>query len=280
MPQRCWSSDLYGSSGPVAATKQSIENAALSDRPATKLNQDLLDAADTVRALTEFFRNRNTELPVTLSVEGSWGTGKTSVMRMLESELRRAHVPTAWFNAWHNEGEEQMLAFLLESIRRAFPRWWNIREAPFRLRLLAVRYKRWPVILFLLVAATLFILHPVLDWMRQMDTDHLKRLRGVAAWLEDRDWAQLVTIGTAIGAAIPLVRSLLRLATGISVQPSDLLSESGSKAGNSARTSFRIRFAREFEEATRALGPDRRITVFIDDLDRSSRSRCGRRWRL
>jgi hypothetical protein len=254
---------------PVVAPKQSIENAALSDQPATKLEQDLLDAADTVLALAEFLRNRNTEPPVTLSVEGDWGTGKTSIMRMLESELRRSHVPTVWFNAWHNEGEEQMLAFLLESIRQqAFPRWWNPREIPFRLRLLAVRFERWPVILLLLVAATLFLLHPALDWLRGLDTEDAKRLRGMMGWLDDRNWAQLVTMGSAIAAAIPLIRKVLRLATGISAQPSDLLSESDSKSGNAARTSFRTRFAREFEEASRALGPDRRITIFIDDLDR------------
>ena len=58
------------------------------------------------------------------------------------------------------------------------------------------------------------------------------------------------------------------LATGISVKPSDLLSESDSKSSNAARTSFRSRFAREFFEAVEALGPGRRITIFIDDLDR------------
>jgi hypothetical protein len=254
---------------PVVAPRQSIENAALSDQPATKLEQDLLDAADTVLALAEFLRNRNTEPPVTLSVEGGWGTGKTSIMRMLDSELRRAQVPTVWFNAWHNEGEEQMLAFLLESIRQqAFPRWWDPRGIPFRLRLLAVRFERWPVILLLLVGATLFILHPALDWLLRPDTEDAKRVRDIVAWLHDRNWAQLVTIGSAIAAAIPLVRKVLRLATGISARPSDLLSESDSKSGNAARTSFRTRFAREFDEASRALGPDRRITIFIDDLDR------------
>jgi hypothetical protein len=258
---------------PVVAPRQSIENAALSDQPATKLEQDLLDAADTVLALAEFLRNRNTEPPVTLSVEGGWGTGKTSIMRMLDSELRRAKVPTVWFNAWHNEGEEQMLAFLLESIRQqAFPRWWDPRGIPFRLRLLAVRFERWPVILLLLVAATLFLLHPALDWLRwlysKQETEDLKRLRGLVEWLGDRNWAQLLTIASVIAAAIPLVRKVLRLATGISARPSDLLSESDSKSGNAARTSFRTRFAREFDEASRALGPDRRITIFIDDLDR------------
>ncbi|MGA2740651.1 MAG: YCF48-related protein, partial [Bryobacteraceae bacterium] len=175
---------------PPVAPKQSIENAALSDQPATKLEQDLLDAADTVLALAEFLRNRNTEPPVTLSVEGDWGTGKTSIMRMLDSELRRAQVPTVWFNAWHNEGEERMLAFLLESIRQqAFPRWWDPRGIPFRMRLLALRFERWPVILLLLVAATLFILHPALDWLLRPDTEDAKRVRDIVAWLHERNWA-------------------------------------------------------------------------------------------
>jgi KAP family P-loop domain len=254
---------------PLPSPKQSIENAALSDQPATNLKQDLLNVADIVRALAEFLRNRNTEPPVTLSVEGRWGIGKISAMRMLQSELRHAHVPTVWFNAWHNEGEEQMLAFLLESIRQdAFPRWWDPREIPFRLRLLVVRFERWPVILLLLAAAALFILHPVLDWLRHVDTEDVKNLGNIVERLRDLNWAELVAIATALGAAYPLVRKVLRLATGISAQPSDLLSDADSKSGNAARTSFRTRFARELREAIQAFGPERRITIFIDDLDR------------
>jgi photosystem II stability/assembly factor-like uncharacterized protein len=259
---------------PLEAPKPSIENAALSDQAATRVEQDLLNAADTVRSLSEFLRNRSTEPPVTISIEGKWGTGKTSVMRMLESELRRARVPTVWFNAWHNEGEEQMLAFLLESIREnAFPKWWDLREIDFRLRLLVIRFKRWPVIPLLVVAVVLFLVHPAIEWMEykwlhQSLSDDVINLGNLWKQLQHLPWAQLVAIATAMGAAIPILRKLLMLATGISVKPSDLLTESESKSSNSARTSFRPKFAREFCEAVEALGPGRRITIFIDDLDR------------
>ena len=254
---------------PVPAPKPSIENAGLSDQAATKLDQDLLDVADTVRGMAEFLRNRNTEPPVTISVEGQWGLGKTSVMRMLESELRRARVPTVWFNAWHNEGEEQMLAFLLEAIRQtAFPKWWNLRELPFRLRLLVIRFARWPVILFLTAAAALFIVHPAIDWVSHNITPDVSNLEIIVQRLRDLNWAHLIAIATGIGAAYPLVRRVLMLATGISAQPSDLLSDSESKSSNADRASFRTRFAGQFCEAVEALGPDRRLTIFIDDLDR------------
>lgn len=61
---------------PLPSPQESLKNAALSDQPATSLKPDLLKAADTVLALAEFLRNRDTEPPVTLSVEGRWGHGK------------------------------------------------------------------------------------------------------------------------------------------------------------------------------------------------------------
>jgi predicted KAP-like P-loop ATPase len=45
--------------------------------------------------------------------------GKSSIMRMLESELRakRAAV-TVWFNAWHHQKEDQLLACLMEAVQK------------------------------------------------------------------------------------------------------------------------------------------------------------------
>jgi predicted KAP-like P-loop ATPase len=39
--------------------------------------------------------------PVTIGVFGDWGSGKTSMMRMLKKELDDAgHHRTVWFDAW------------------------------------------------------------------------------------------------------------------------------------------------------------------------------------
>lgn len=57
--------------------------------------------------------------PFTIGVFGEWGTGKTSLMRLVERELA-AHdnVVTVWFNAWRYEQEEHPVIPLIGSIVR------------------------------------------------------------------------------------------------------------------------------------------------------------------
>jgi photosystem II stability/assembly factor-like uncharacterized protein len=60
-----------------------------SDSAVDTLEHDRLGAASLVRTLVEFVTNRGTIPPLCVSVEGPWGTGKTSIMRMVRSELLR-----------------------------------------------------------------------------------------------------------------------------------------------------------------------------------------------
>jgi len=57
--------------------------------------------------------------PFTIGVFGEWGTGKTSLMRMIESTLsNEEHVITIWFNAWRFEKEEHPIVPLVATIVR------------------------------------------------------------------------------------------------------------------------------------------------------------------
>lgn len=62
-------------------------------------------------------------------------------MAILQSELKdkRAAV-TVWFNAWHHQKEDQLLAYLLEAIQKqAAPSWFSPVGLGFRFNLLRVR---------------------------------------------------------------------------------------------------------------------------------------------
>ena len=60
---------------------------------------------------------RGTTGPFTIGVFGEWGVGKTSLLRIIESELREdAGNLTVWFNAWQYEKEEHPLVPLLATI--------------------------------------------------------------------------------------------------------------------------------------------------------------------
>lgn len=57
--------------------------------------------------------------PFTIGVFGEWGTGKTSLMRLIQSRLAdEPNVVTVWFNAWRYEKEEHPIVPLVGTIVR------------------------------------------------------------------------------------------------------------------------------------------------------------------
>ena len=109
-------------------------------------------------------RNSGTGFPITIAVTGQWGAGKSSFMRLLEGEVKRKGYFPAWFNAWHDQNEENVLSSLLQAIRRqAIPRVFSldfVRAIALRVNLLCSRgpiYVAAVMGLIFLVAATAFV---------------------------------------------------------------------------------------------------------------------------
>ena len=106
-----------------------------SDQPVADKQFDRLGVRPAVEALSSFIRNRETEPRVTIAVTGEWGNGKSSVMRMLQTELERAGFRSAWFNAWHHQQEGRQLSALFNVVRKqAVPGLWRQPFSALRVR--------------------------------------------------------------------------------------------------------------------------------------------------
>ncbi|MBN1452059.1 MAG: hypothetical protein JW963_13670 [Anaerolineales bacterium] len=81
----------------------------LDDLPTDK---DALDFTPYVKTLVDVCKSAST--PLTIGVFGTWGSGKTSLMRMVQKGLQKENDTIAWFDAWKYDKEESLWrAFLL-----------------------------------------------------------------------------------------------------------------------------------------------------------------------
>lgn len=103
---------------PETVIVEADESKGLSDRALSLKDPDALNLRAYAEGLSDLLRNAETRPPLVIGVTGPWGSGKSSVMQMLSELLARRQMPVVWFNAWHHQSEEHLLASLLSNIRR------------------------------------------------------------------------------------------------------------------------------------------------------------------
>lgn len=302
---------------PRPQAKASIGELGVSDDPIEKPAGDRLRFAPLARGVAYFLINPKTQAPLTLAVTGPWGVGKSSLMRLIRTELRAAQFPTIWFNAWHQQSEQSLLASLLESIRRqAAPSMLDPQGWLFRVRLLTIRlvqrFRDRPVVASTLALLTVAAIGwALVDTPREVNKPEtpavtaaprgsfslelpgykisgsvtpsgpsqekepdLIEFSDISGSLERiaerlRHYApQTAGILALLGALLGPIRAGL---VSFGVDPGRMIAASSPDATLAdlrAQTSFRERFAKEFEQVTAALGEQRKLVLFIDDLDR------------
>lgn len=70
----------------------------LKDQPIVSRDQEALGLGEYAEVLTEFIRHCDT--PLTIALQGDWGSGKTSLMTLIRNELQDERHHTVWFNTW------------------------------------------------------------------------------------------------------------------------------------------------------------------------------------
>lgn len=88
--------------------------------------EDKFHFAAYAQTISDIIAAKHNETPLTIGIFGSWGTGKTSLMRLIKGNLNKykkdeifRSCRTVWFQAWKYTDEERILASLIEAIFRA-----------------------------------------------------------------------------------------------------------------------------------------------------------------
>jgi hypothetical protein len=256
-----------------ASPPLTVAPASTSDQPSA---DDHLGFTPYVAAVAEFLRNPGTLPPLTLSIEGEWGSGKSSFMRQLRAELDAdPKAVTVWFNPWRHDREEAVwAAFALEFLRGVSARLPRLERWRGHYRLLRTRFSwrdGWlDVVRAGAVTVTSVIAVAILFYISVTGTGVLDAFVKVLGG-EHPDNAlfdTLLGLG-GVGASVAVAVSLGKQAKAFVGNPLRLdLKHYIHSPDYQSRISFIEHFHEDFGKIVSSYVGDRRVYVFIDDLDR------------
>jgi hypothetical protein len=87
----------------------------LTDNPITGINDDKFHFKPYARILADTIQD-TTRLPFSIGIFGAWGTGKTSLMKMIENYVCNNNTKTIWFNPWKYDQKEDLWHALIQTI--------------------------------------------------------------------------------------------------------------------------------------------------------------------
>jgi photosystem II stability/assembly factor-like uncharacterized protein len=247
---------------PERKPKAIVDDIVSSDAPVESVEDDRLGQRALIERLMNFLTNPNTVPPLVISLQAPWGMGKSSMMRMLEANLRnnRAAV-TVWFNAWHHQKEDQLLAYLLETVQRqAVPQWLSRTGVSFRLDLIRVRLfdKVRRDRLAMVLAAVGFV-------ALRVAMPGLFPPEGWGSWLTKVGYIAVAGVFIRLGTAFKSnPEKLTENAGGFLV---DTFKEAVRLPSLVGKSDVRQEFSENLKDVAEALKPQR-LVIFLDDLDR------------
>jgi predicted KAP-like P-loop ATPase len=245
------------------------------DRPVTDPNDDRFGFVPYADAFALLINDRGTSTPLTVAISGPWGSGKTSLAKLLESRLKveqywrldwRKPPISCWFNAWAHSDAPNLGAALAASVSRDVsaqrPWYWRLLS-PLPSVMLSPESRAWRRVWLGLVGASLIFLGFLgLLWL-------FPQLRGTSGKLGRLfgHW-QILTLYAAAPAVIALFRNFFKISE--SVGSFIDAPRSAAAQGTLAEVHEQLgRIMRQGQRWTRiGKHAKRRVVIFVDDLER------------
>ena len=260
----------------------SVLAANVGDQPTIN---DTLGFSPYVEAIAAFLTNEVTKPPLTLSIEGEWGSGKSSFMLQLEDKLQKDGAKTVRFNAWRYDKDDAMwAAFALKfagdlSNQLSWPERWLAH-----LKLFVSRFNwhdGWRDVIRLLFLVGLLVTIVALPLLMQA------QIKEFVAPVADSEGE--LTLKTAIDSVLRQLAgaggglAYLALVIGLGAKLKDIvgtplnvnLKQHIDVPDYQSRVSFIERFHEDFGRVAAVYGKKQKVFVFIDDLDRCELPRAA-----
>ncbi len=240
-----------------------VQSTSLADLPA---KNDCLGFEPYVQALRRFLLNEQTHGPLTISIEGEWGIGKSSFMKQLSEALNTPvngeagnRTIIVWFNAWrHDRAEALWASFALEFIRQVTKQLTLWQRLKGHGKLFYRRFKwgkGWPDIARALIwiAIGFFLLSAAFEgW----------------AWINGQAAKWFAGVAIASGAIGAVTKAFTWTAEKLGNPLKIDLKQHSKSPDYEQRTAFLEEFHQDFAKILKAYVSGRRVFVFVDDLDR------------
>lgn len=234
----------------------SIGARAVSDVAA---REDLLGFEPYVSAMARFLEE--TKPPLTVSIEGKWGSGKSTFMDLLDARLQRGATRgmpiVVRFNPWRHEEQDALWAAFAKEFVATVK-----REAGWRRRLAGdLRLRAYQHRARLYAASALAISAPALGWAAFTFAPRWPLLaQALPGDLGTAAAAGTLTLGGAVAAAASALRD-----------PIERAIARGEKDATTAGA-LMDRLRADMDRILRLYADDRPVYVLVDDLDRSTRA--------